>query len=72
MFHRKAIDTKPVNNHIVVKIDGEVVAETNSAVLLKQHGLKPAYYLPATSIKNWGSLERSNLRTTCPYKGEAS
>lgn len=67
----KRIDTKPVSRHIVVKVDGEEVAATDVAVLLNETGLKPAYYIPATSIKNWGEVEKSTLRTQCPYKGEA-
>jgi uncharacterized protein (DUF427 family) len=54
-----------------VKIDGEKVAETKVAVLLNETGLKETYYIPATSILNWGAVEKSDLRTACPYKGEA-
>lgn len=67
----KRIDTVPVASHFVVKVGDETVAETHVAVLLNETGLKPAYYLPATSIKNWAATERSTLRTACPYKGEA-
>jgi uncharacterized protein (DUF427 family) len=67
----KRIDTTPVSRNIVVKIDNEVVAETDVAVLLAETGLKEVYYIPATSIKNWGSVEKSDWRTECPYKGEA-
>jgi uncharacterized protein (DUF427 family) len=67
----KRIDTKPIPSHIVVKVDGEEVAETNAAVILNETGLKDAYYLPATSIKNWGGITKSDWRTECPYKGEA-
>lgn len=67
----KRIDTTAVSNHIIVKIDGEKVAETKVAVLLNETGLKETYYIPATSILNWGAVEKSDLRTACPYKGEA-
>lgn len=67
----KRIDTKPVATDIVVKVDGEQVAKSNVAVVLNETGLKDAYYLPATSISNWGMMERSSWRTACPYKGEA-
>jgi uncharacterized protein (DUF427 family) len=67
----KRIDTAAVSHHIVVKVDGEKVAETNVAVLLNETGLKETYYIPATSILNWGAVEKSDLRTACPYKGEA-
>ncbi len=52
-------------------MDGEEVAETNAAVILNETGLKDAYYLPATSIKDWGAIDKSDWRTACPYKGEA-
>ena len=67
----KRIDTAPVSHHFVVKVDGEIVAETNVAVALYETNLGETFYLPATSIKNWGAIEKSDLRTACPYKGEA-
>lgn len=67
----KRIDTTPISSHVVVKIDGVEVAESSVAVLLSETGLKEAYYLPATSIKDWGMVEKSDWRTACPYKGEA-
>jgi uncharacterized protein (DUF427 family) len=67
----KRIDTAAVSRHIVVKVDGEVVAETDVAVVLHETNSEDTYYIPATSVKNWGSIEKSNLRTACPYKGEA-
>lgn len=68
----KRIDTTAVAQHVIIKIDGEVVAETNAAVLLNETGQLEQYYIPATSIKNWGTVEKSELRTACPYKGVAS
>jgi uncharacterized protein (DUF427 family) len=67
----KRIDTSTVSRNIVVKVDGEIVAESNVAVLLNETGMNETYYIPATSIKNWGTVEKSDLRTACPYKGEA-
>lgn len=67
----KRIDTTPIASHVVVKVEGVEVAETSVAVHLFETGLKDAYYLPATSIKDWGMMEHSDWRTACPYKGEA-
>jgi len=67
----KRIDTAAISPHIIIKVDGEEVAESNVAVLLNETGLKETYYIPATSIKNWSSVSKSDLRTVCPYKGEA-
>lgn len=41
-------------------------------MLLSETYLNPAYYLPATSILDWGMVEKSERRTECPYKGEAA
>jgi uncharacterized protein (DUF427 family) len=68
----KRIDTTAVSQHITVKIDTVVVAETRAAVLLNETGLPQVYYLPAISIRNWGTISKSDLKTVCPYKGEAS
>ena len=67
----KRIDTKPIPSHVEVKVDGKTVAEANAAVILNETGLKDAYYLPATSMLDWGTMEKSDWRTQCPYKGEA-
>lgn len=67
----KRIDTHAVTHDIVIKVDGEIVAQSKVAVLLNETKAKEAYYLPATSILDWGSVEKSDLKTTCPYKGEA-
>lgn len=56
----------------MVNIDGTKVAESQAAVLLSETYLNPAYYLPATSILDWGMVEKSERRTECPYKGEAA
>lgn len=60
-----------MSRHIVIKVDDEVVAETSVAVALFETNLDETYYIPATSIKDWGAIEKSDLRTACPYKGEA-
>jgi uncharacterized protein (DUF427 family) len=67
----KRIDTTSVSRHIVIKVDGEIVAESNVAVALEETNSGETYYIPATSIKNWGAIEKTDLRTACPYKGEA-
>lgn len=67
----KRIDTSSVSRHIIVKVDGEIVAETTVAVSLAETGLPETFYIPATSIKNWQGISKSDLRTACPYKGEA-
>ncbi|OBT40684.1 hypothetical protein VE00_08687 [Pseudogymnoascus sp. WSF 3629] len=67
----KRIDTHAVTHDIVIKVDGEIVAQSKVAVILNETRAKGVYYLPATSILDWGSVEKSDLKTACPYKGEA-
>jgi uncharacterized protein (DUF427 family) len=55
----------------LIKVDGEIVAQSKVAVILNETRAKGVYYLPATSILDWGGVEKSDLKTACPYKGEA-
>lgn len=44
---------------------GEIIAESNDTIKVEGN-----HYFPKTSLKT-GSLEQSNLKTTCPWKGVA-
>jgi len=46
--------------------NGKVIAESNDTVKVEGN-----HYFPLDSLKI-GSLEQSNLKTTCPWKGVAS
>jgi uncharacterized protein (DUF427 family) len=54
-----------------VEIDGVVLAESSSPVLLFETGLPTRHYLPRTDI-DFGALERTETVTYCPYKGTTS
>lgn len=66
----KRVDILPSTRHIKIEIDGKVVAESNVAWHLYETGLPTRYYLPLSSVHQM-YLRRSDLRTRCPYKGEA-
>jgi uncharacterized protein (DUF427 family) len=51
--------------------NGHVIADTAAAVLLKEAGYKPVQYFPREDVA-MEYLNRSALKTQCPYKGEAS
>ena len=61
----------PAQTHVQVKIGGQTVAESDRAMRLDETGLRPRYYLPAADVRT-DLLRPSDLRTTCPFKGEAS
>lgn len=61
----------PSSRHVVVSVGGEVVADTQRPVLLVETGLPPRWYLPRDDVR-MDLLTRSDTRTTCAYKGQAS
>jgi len=67
----KRIDTLKSTRHITIKIDGTVMADSHSPVLLFETGLPTRYYLPPDSL-TWNYIRSSDTVTRCPYKGEAS
>lgn len=68
VIHR--IETRPADGLVRVRIDGEVVAESDRALQLDERGLRPRYYLPREDIS--AALLPSAKRTSCPFKGDAT
>ncbi|KAI5358927.1 hypothetical protein Slin14017_G112100 [Septoria linicola] len=66
----KRVDILQSTRHIVVKIDGRVVADTDSSMHLYETSLPCRYYLPLTRV-DASILRPSTTKTQCPYKGEA-
>ena len=58
-------------NKIIVKLGGEVVAETTHAVTLKEASYPPVHYIPRADVK-MNLLQRSQHGSHCPYKGDAA
>jgi uncharacterized protein (DUF427 family) len=54
-----------------VELDGVLLAESSSPVLVFETGLPTRYYLPRTAVR-WAALEESGTVTDCPYKGRTS
>ena len=68
-FHR--VDVLRSGRHVVIEVDGTVVAESRRPTLLFETGLPTRYYLPQTDVR-LEHLEPSDTETACPYKGDAS
>jgi uncharacterized protein (DUF427 family) len=64
------IDTRRTSRSVRVELDGQVVAETNRAVVLFETGLPPRWYIPREDVRV--ELEPSDRKTTCAYKGHAT
>jgi uncharacterized protein (DUF427 family) len=66
----KRVDALPSSRHVVVALDGTVLADTTSPVLLFETGLPTRYYLPEEDVR-LDLLAPSANRSHCPYKGDA-
>ena len=61
----------PTDLHVVVRVDGETVADSYAPVLLEEKGSPARYYLPRHDVRT-DLLRPTDRRTTCPWKGDAS
>ena len=67
-FHR--VDTRRSTRHVVVRVGGEVVAETREPVGLFETGLPARWYVPERDVRG-EVLSGSDTTAVCPYKGVA-
>jgi len=61
----------PSDLHVEVRVDGELVAETDHPVLLDETGLPTRYYLPREDVR-MDLFRPTTFTTQCPFKGDAS
>ena len=67
----KRVDAVPSDRHVVVELDGEVVAESRRAHALFETPLPTRWYLPREDVRD-EVLVPSDTVSRCPYKGTAS
>jgi uncharacterized protein (DUF427 family) len=67
--HPISIDNNP--SRVVVTLGGKVIADTRSALTLREASYPAVQYVPRRDV-NMTALTRSQHTTFCPYKGEAS
>jgi uncharacterized protein (DUF427 family) len=65
------VDAIRSRRHLRVQLDGLLLAESDSPVLLFETGLPTRYYVDRTALK-WQHLEASQTQTACPYKGRTT
>jgi uncharacterized protein (DUF427 family) len=65
------VDALRSGRSVRVELDGVLLAESSSPVLVFETGLPTRYYLPRTAL-DLGALEPSGTVTECPYKGRTS
>jgi len=65
------ITVRPNPKHVVVKLRGQVIADSRNALTLKEASYPAVQYIPRSDV-DMSLLTRSDHHTYCPYKGEAS
>jgi len=65
------VDALRSHRHVCVELDGTVLADTRSPVLLFETGLPTRYYIDPTDVF-FQHLEPTSTQTLCPYKGTTS
>ena len=67
-FHRIAVS--PAGARIRIELEGEPLADSDRALVLREGSLPPRYYLPLDDVRT-ELLEPTDTTTTCPFKGDA-
>src|SRR3984893_13972752 len=67
--HPISIDANP--SRVVVRVGGRVIADTRDALTLREASYPAVQYSPRQDV-DMAALTRTDHRTYCPYKGEAS
>jgi len=65
------VDALRSTRSVRVELDGVVLAESRSPVMVFETGLPTRYYLNRTEV-DFTHLETSPTRTACPYKGRTT
>jgi uncharacterized protein (DUF427 family) len=65
------IDIAPFDGRITVTSGTRTIADTTSALELREASYPPAYYVPLADVDQ-SIIEPSETTSYCPYKGKAS
>lgn len=65
------ITVTPTGRHVTVRIDGEVIADTDRALTLQESNHPAVQYIPMADV-NSGVLARTATTSYCPFKGDAA
>ena len=65
------ITVEPTGKHVTVRVNGELVADTNDALTLQESTYPAVHYIPLGDVVQ-DRLRHSGTTTYCPFKGDAS
>ncbi|HEY2712982.1 MAG TPA: DUF427 domain-containing protein [Chthoniobacterales bacterium] len=58
-------------SRVVVSVAGHVIADTRSALTLREADYSPVQYIPREDV-DFAELEKTDHATYCPYKGDCT
>ena len=64
------ITVTPTEGRVVVRVNGDVVADSRAALTLQESTYPAVQYVPLSDV-NQQLLRRTQTTTYCPYKGQA-
>lgn len=64
------ITVQPTGSHVSVRVNGELIADTDRALTLQESTYPAVQYIPHADVVQ-DRLRPSDTQTYCPYKGEA-
>lgn len=65
------ITIEPTRGRVQVRINGQIIADTKAALTLQEATLPAVQYIPMSDVAQ-EVLSRTDTKTYCPFKGEAS
>jgi uncharacterized protein (DUF427 family) len=65
------ITIEPAAERVTVRVGDVVVADTTSALKLREASYRPVYYIPLADVDQT-LLKRTDSSTYCPFKGNAA
>ncbi len=65
------ISIAPAEGRVVVRLKGQVIADTRQALTLREASYPPVFYVPRQDA-DMALLARSDHASYCPYKGDCS
>ena len=68
---RHPITVNPAAVRVVVRVGGQVIADTSSALTLREADYPPVHYIPREDV-DMSLLQRSPSQSYCPFKGDAA
>lgn len=65
------ITVAPTGAHVTVRVNGQIVAESDNALTLQESTYPAVQYIPRDDVVS-SALTSSDTTTYCPYKGDAT